>query len=109
MFQDRQRLLQTELEGYLAGRVTNPENHVSFQPSEGTKIEYPHIVYVMSPAYTRKADNISYLKKDKYEVTYIDRKPASPVFDKLEKRSYTSHKASFVEDGLHHYVFDLYQ
>lgn len=107
---ERRLLLQAELEGYIAGHpdVESPDIHVSFQPDEATKIEYPHIVYVRDPAYKLRADNITYRQEDKYVVTYIDRKPDSPVFDELEKRPYCSHTASFVEDGLHHDVFDLY-
>lgn len=102
-------LLQSELEGYLEGSVETPSDHVSFQPNEESKIPYPHIVYSLDPAYKIQADNISYFHRDKYEATYIDREPDSTVFDELKKRTYTSHKASFVVDGLYHYVFDLYQ
>lgn len=102
--------LQSELEGYFAldSRVTDASFHVSFQPDEASEIAYPHIVYKRDPAYTVRADNILYFKRDKYEVKYIDRKPEGLVFELLEKRPYCSHKASFVEDGLHHDVFDLY-
>lgn len=107
---ERRTLLQTELEGYFSAdpRVEDPSEHVSFQPDESSVILYPHIVYSRDPAYKTHADNIRYLHTDKYEMTYIDRKPDSPVFDELEKRPYCLHKASFVEDGLHHDVFDLY-
>ena len=110
MSEERRTLVQLELEGYFAddSRVLSAENHVSFQPDERSEIKYPHIVYSRDPAYKAVADNITYLHRDKYVVTYIDRKPDSLVFDKLEKRPYCSHKASFVEDGLHHDVFDLY-
>ena len=110
MTKARRILLQAELEGYFAhdSRVSNPSEHVSFQPDENTKINYPHIVYRREPAAVQHADNIPYLVTAKYEVTYIDRKPDSPVFDELEKRPYCSQKASFVEDGLNHAVFDLY-
>lgn len=106
----RRLLLQSELEGYFANdaRVTDPSEHVSFQPDENSKIKYPHIVYSRDPAYVTHADNIPYQHVDKYEMQYIDRNPDSPVFDELEKRPYCSHKSSFVEDGLHHSVFDLY-
>lgn len=107
---DRRLLLQAELEAYFADddRVTVPANHVSFQPPEGTKIPYPHIVYSRDPAYKLHADNVRFLHRDKYVMTYIDRNPDSLVFDELEKRPYCSHTASFVEDGLNHHVFDLY-
>lgn len=108
MTKARRLQVQAELEGYLEGVVSDPTQHVSFQPDESSKIKYPHIVYSRDPAYKVHADNITYLLRDRYEVTYIDREPDSPVFDKLELRPNCSHTASFVEDGLHHAVFDLY-
>lgn len=107
---ERRLLLQAELEAYFADdpRVENASEHVSFQPNEDSEIKYPHIVYSRDPAYKALADNIRYLQRDKYQTTYIDRKPDSLVFDELEKRPLCLHIASFVEDGLHHDVFDLY-
>jgi hypothetical protein len=110
MTKARRLELQVELEGYFTDdpRVKNPEVHVSFQPPEGSTIKYPHIVYARDPAYKLQADNITYHLTDKYVVTYIDREPDSSVFDELEQRPHCSHRASFVEDGLNHSVFDLY-
>lgn len=107
---ERRLLLQAELETYFADdeRVSDPAEHVSFQPPEGTEIKYPHIVYSRDPAWKLFADNLRFTHRDKYQMTYIDRKPDSLVFDELEKRPLSSHTASFVEDGLYHHVFDLY-
>lgn len=108
--EERRTLLQNELQGYFNDddRVTDPSLHVSFQPDESSEIAYPHIVYIRDPAYKLNADNVRYLHRDKYVMTYIDRKADSAVFDELEKRPLCLHKASYVEDGLHHAVFDLY-
>jgi hypothetical protein len=110
MAEDRRRELQLVLEGYfgLDTRVADASLHVSYQPDEKSQIKYPHIVYSRDPAYKVRADNIAYRRVDKYVVIYIDRDADSPIVDELDKRPYTSHKASFVEDGLNHYVFDLY-
>jgi len=108
--EERRTQLQQELETYFENdeRVSDPSEHVSFQPDEQSEIKYPHIVYNRDPAYKLYADNTRYLHQDKYVMTYIDRKPDSLVFDELEKRPYCSHRTSFVEDGLYHHVFDLY-
>jgi hypothetical protein len=110
MTEARRTELQLVLEGYFEDddRVSDPSKHVSFQPDEESKLKYPHIVYSRDPAYKLHADNSTYRRKDKYVVTYIDREPDSLVFDALEERPQCSHKASFVEDGLNHSVFDLY-
>lgn len=104
--------LQTELETLLASvndnRVEDVSEHVSFQPDEGSVLQYPHIVYSRDPAYTFKADNLNYRRMDHYVVTYIDRKPDNSVLDLLMDLPYCSPKATFVIEGLHHDVFDLY-
>lgn len=108
----RRTELQVELETLLANlndsRIVEASEHVSFQPDEASVLKYPHIVYSRDPAYIAKADNIVYRHMDHYVVTYIDRKPDNPVLDILVRRLYCSHSASFVADGLHHDVFDLY-
>lgn len=102
-----QRLeLQAELEAILGG--VSPEERVSFQPDEESTLKYPHIVYARDPAYTVKADNTLYRSMDHYKVTHIDRKPDNPVLDILIKLPYCSPTTSFIADGLHHDVFDLY-
>lgn len=110
MSRERRLILQKELEGYLEDYdvVTNPSEHVSFQPNEESRIPYPHIIYEMDPADNTFADNLKYLRFSKYRVTLIDRNPDSPVFYDIEKREYCDHSTSFVQDGLNHFVFDLY-
>ena len=46
-------------------------NHVYFQPPETAKIIYPCIVYNLSSADQRYADNRLYKKRDRYEITII--------------------------------------
>lgn len=81
---------------------------VYFQPNEGTRLEYPCILYTRDPTYTESADNIKYLTKGRYEVTLIDHLPDHTAFDVLLNLPYSRHVNSFVADGLNHHVFDLY-
>lgn len=106
MSKDNHEQLQTELEDILGG--TLPENRVYFQPDENSKLQYPCIVFERAPAYRAHADNSIYRSMHRYQVTIMDRKPDSPAVDTLVARSYCSPTASFVSDGLHHDVFDLY-
>lgn len=99
---NRRLELQAELEGYLGS------DQVHFQPGLNTQMKYPAIVYSKDPAYVAHADNMVYRKMSRYQVTLIDLDPDNPVFDLMEDRNYCRHERSFVEDGLHHDVFDLY-
>lgn len=110
MDKDRRLRLQAELEGIISvdPRVSDPSEHVSFQPNEQSQLKYPCFTYSRDPAFTRHADNILYRSKDRYTVTYIDRKPDNLVFDTMRSREYCSHTTSFATDGLNHDVFDLY-
>lgn len=81
---------------------------VYFQPNESSQIEYPCITYSRDPTYIVAADNVKYLRRGRYQVTLIDRKPENPAFDILLNLPYCSHTTSFVADGLNHDVFDLY-
>lgn len=107
---DKRVELQGQLESYFDddSRVTEPSKHVSYQPDENSVLAYPHIVYSRDPAYKLHADNLRYLATSRYKVTYIDRKPDQPAFFELDKRPLCSHEASFIRDGLNHYIFDLY-
>ena len=69
--------LQTLLEELLGVK------HVYYQPPESRKIEYPAIVYSKSNIQTKKANNKTYSKKTRYDITVIDRLPDNPVIDKL--------------------------
>lgn len=106
MSQSQREKLQIELEEILGGNL--PEDRVYFQPTENSKLIYPCIVYGRNPAYREHADNIVYRIMQRYEVTLIDRKPDSPAYDVFVSRLYCSASTSFVADGLHHDVFDLY-
>lgn len=107
---DRRKKLQAELEEIISAhpKVTNPADHVSYQPNEESQLVYPCFVYTRDPAFTVKADNLTYLQRDRYEVTYIDRRPDDLIFDIMSNREFCSHSASFAADGLNHTVWDLY-
>lgn len=83
-------------------------DQVHFQPNLDVKMVYPAIVYSRDPSFKAHADNVVYRKMEHYQATLIDLDPDNPVFDLLDDRPYCSHERSFVEDGLHHDVFDLY-
>lgn len=80
-----------------------------FQPPETIKLKYPCIVYVRSGSNNDKADNIDYINRKRYTVTYIDLDPDSVKPDQLEQLDYCSFDRFFTADNLNHWVFTLYR
>ena len=94
--------LQNKLEELLGAR------HVYYQPTTSVKMEYPAIVYSRVKIWIDRADNSAYRLINKYEIVVIDRKPDSPVIEKLLLLPYINHDNHYVSDNLHHDVFTLY-
>ena len=83
-------------------------NHVYYNPPETLKLEYPAIVYSKSRIETRKANNSTYSKNTRYDITVIDRRPDNPVINKLLDLPYCSYDRSYRSDNLNHDVLSLY-
>lgn len=101
----RQRELQAELEAILGSR------NVYFQPPATIKMSYPCFVYNRSRVESVRADNLSYVKHDRYMVTYISRDPddnLNMVHTMLEHFPRCMHDRFYTADNLSHDVFDLY-
>jgi hypothetical protein len=83
--------------------------NVYFQPPTNTQIKYPCIVYKLLGWSNRRADDISYTRQQRWQVTYITKDPDSPVpesfFDVFQM---CSHQNRFTSDNLYHDVFNIY-
>lgn len=82
--------------------------HVYYQPPETLKLEYPAIIYSKSRIETKKANNSTYSKTKRYDITVIDKRPDNPVIDKLMELPYCSYDRQYKSDGLNHDVLALY-
>lgn len=82
--------------------------HVYYQPPESRKIQYPAIVYFKSNIKTTKANNKTYSKKTRYDITVIDKLPDNPVIDKLMELPYCSYDRPYKSDNLNHDTLTLY-
>ena len=83
--------------------------NVYFQPPESVKLKYDCIVYKVVPPYTRTANNFIYILQHKYQVTYITSNPNTTIPDKmLLSFMHIDMVNEFVNEGLYHYVFELY-
>ena len=94
--------LQTLLEELLGSR------HVYYQSPENVKMEYPAIRYKLGKILTDRANNAVYLKKKRYEIIVIAKKPDHPAIEKLLELKYCSYDRRYISDGLYHDVLTLY-
>ena len=94
--------LQAKLEELLGSR------NVYYNPPETLKISYPAIIYYKSKIETRKANNSTYSKNTRYDITVIDRRPDNPVIDKLMELPYCSYDRPYKADNLNHDVLTIY-
>lgn len=98
----RRETLNELLVGFLGSR------DVHFQPDPNFKMQYPAIVYEMDAQYAAFADNAPWRRKDRYQITLIDRNPDVPVRRKVETLAECTFTRSFVANGLNHFVYSLY-
>lgn len=94
--------LQAKLEELLGSK------NVYYNPPETLKISYPAIIYYKSKIETRKANNSTYSKNTRYDITVIDKRPDNPVIDKLMELPYCSYDRPYKSDNLYHDVLSLY-
>lgn len=100
-----QRLkLQTLLEE--TSGLEEPDVH--FQPSTGTEMAYPAVVYVLDREATQFADNLPYRSASGYTVTVIHPDPDNAIKDKVAALPYCTFNRRYAEDGLNHDVYILY-
>lgn len=83
-------------------------DEVYYEPPESVRMTYPSIVYSRSSIETKSADNIKYLRNDRYSITFIRKDADNPVLDKLLQLPYCQHSSSFKTNGLYHDIFNIY-
>lgn len=85
-------------------------NHCYFGPPSNIRMRYPCIVYSNEGSSVRSADDIRYLKWNKYIVTIIDECPESPIMKRMyecDDIKHLSHDRTYVADGMYHYVLTI--
>lgn len=81
---------------------------VYFQPPETIRLKYPCIVYVKSPEEIFHADNLNYLKTDRYTITLIEKNPDSGIGSELLELEMCTPDRYFTKDNLYHKIYTLY-
>ena len=79
-----------------------------YQPPESVQMEYPCIVYKRMSIEGTRANNGLYSHKTLYQVTAITSDPDDTWHFDILGLPLCSHDRSYVADGLHHDVFELY-
>ena len=83
--------------------------NVYFQPPESVKLQYPGIVYSITGASIKRANNSSYGITNKYMITVIDYDPDSQLYNNIISHfSSCSLDRTYVADNLNHFVLTLY-
>lgn len=83
-------------------------NNVYYRPPENIKMNYPCIRYKKENIISTHADNITYRKTDRYQITVIDKKPDNEVINKLLDLPMSSFETHYESDNLNHDVIILY-
>jgi len=82
--------------------------NVYFQPPNGTKIQYPCIVYKRDFADTAFANNGPYRSMKRYQVIVIDRDPDSAIPDQVAQLQLCTFNRFYTADNLNHDVYNLF-
>lgn len=83
-------------------------NNVYFQPPSTIRMNYPAIVYSLSPIRNSFANDSVYSQTDIYEITVIDKNPDSEIFRKVSQLPKCKNDRNFPADNLNHYVFTIH-
>lgn len=83
-------------------------NNVYYRPPENLKMQYPCIRYKKENVVSTHADNISYRKTDRYQITVIDKKPDNEVIEKILDLPMSSFETHYESDNLNHDVIVVY-
>lgn len=92
----------------ILSQILGDNKRVYFQPPANVEMNYPAIVYHRDNIDIERADNKSYMKTTRYQVTVIDRDPDSELPGKIADLPMCSYSRAFKSEGLNHDIFQLY-
>ena len=84
------------------------DKRIWFQSPGSEKLTYPCIIYKLNDMPPIWANNRPYQVEHEYELTVIDRDPKSPLREAVSFLPQCKFVRPFESDGLHHYVFQIY-
>lgn len=79
-----------------------------FEPPASMRIDYPCVIYEFAYPDTTRADNTSYLNKQKFQVSVITKQADTDAHYAIVKTIDNSRFRDIrVEDGLYHFIIDV--
>lgn len=82
-------------------------DHVYFQPPTNTKLSYPCIIFKRKIKETVPADDIPYLRNQKYEILVIEKNYDIPIAEEVSSLPMCRHTGSYESENLYHNVYSL--
>ena len=102
---DLHHLLQQTFE---SATGLSSSGRVFFQPGSDTTLKYPCVLFKLNNMPVDRANNRPYKVEHAYDLTVIDRDPTSPLREAVALLPLCSMTRVYESDGLHHYVFRIY-
>lgn len=92
----------------LSKRLHNICENVYFNEPDKDGMVFPCIIYHRKMVTTEHANNNQYMMTQSYQVTYMSRTDNPEVLKKmLTELPYSNHTNEYINDGIHHSVFDV--
>ena len=82
--------------------------NVYYDPPESFKLKYPCIVYYLDGFNDLPADNQTYIRMRRYNMTYITTDSEDPIAEKLADIRYCTLSRPFAVSDLFHFAYVLY-
>lgn len=94
-----------KLQALLEETVGN--SNVWFKPPQNVRLSYPATIYNLSAIPVDRADNLAYILRHRYTMTYITTNPDDKNIDKLALLPYCKFIRSYTADGLLHNIYEI--
>lgn len=76
--------------------------------SPNLNLTYPCTIYKLQTIENDSADDMNYILKRRYQITYVTKDPCDPLIDEyLLAFKQIRHSNHFTSDNLHHHIYDL--
>lgn len=79
-----------------------------FQAPGKEGLRYPCLIYSLDDEKAQFADNHPYNRRQRYQITVIDRDPDTLIPGKIADLPLTSFQRAFVAGNLHHFIYTMY-
>lgn len=101
--------MKSRLDLQLALEKIKGVRKVYFQPPASVRLVYPCVIYELSNKWSKRADDMRYIKGNRYQLKLIEKEADSPISELiLDSFDYCSFDRAYTSNNLYHNVFTLY-